>query len=132
VLRLISKIAAHTSRPIQKLPKGSIEISTLLPGSHIKPHCGPTNHRLRIHLGLVIPKKSKSNDDDGRPMCSLVVGGEARTWEQDDVLVFDDSFEHEVWNNASSPRTVLIFDLWHPELSSSQRDEVRQKIQALY
>ena len=40
------------------------------------------------------------------------------------VLLFDDSFEHEVWNHTSEPRLVLIVDIWHPQL---QHDADRAK-----
>ena len=29
----------------------------MFPGTHVWPHTGPTNCRLRAHLGLVIPEK---------------------------------------------------------------------------
>ena len=53
-------------------------------GTHLRPHCGPTNHRLRLHLGLVVPENSV-----------MISGGESRHWEEGKVLVLDDSFEHE-------------------------------------
>uniref|UniRef100_A0A0G4HPH1 Aspartyl/asparaginy/proline hydroxylase domain-containing protein n=1 Tax=Chromera velia CCMP2878 TaxID=1169474 RepID=A0A0G4HPH1_9ALVE len=34
--------------------------------------------------------------------------------------VFDDSFEHEVWHDGPATRIVLIFDIWHPELSTEE------------
>lgn len=37
------------------------------------------------------------------------------------MLVFDDSFEHEVWHNGTSMRLVLIVDVWHPELTEHER-----------
>ena len=33
--------------------------SVMSPGTHVWPHVGPTNCRLRMHLGLVIPKTGK-------------------------------------------------------------------------
>lgn len=44
-----------------------------------------------------------------------------RTWEEGKVIVFDDSFEHEVWHDGSKLRLVLIVDIWHPELTSRQK-----------
>lgn len=71
------------------LPLGAIEISALKPGTHIVRHCGPTNHRLRLHLGIKVP-----------PLAAIKVGDvPARSWEEGKVMVMDDSFEHEVWNN---------------------------------
>lgn len=37
------------------------------------------------------------------------------------VMVFDDSFEHEVWHNGTAPRVVLIMDFWHPDLPGEKR-----------
>ncbi|KAH8063732.1 peptide-aspartate beta-dioxygenase [Aureococcus anophagefferens] len=89
---------------------GSAYFSLLAPRTHIKRHCGPTNARLRLHLGLVVP--------DG---CSIRVGDEVRTWVEGRCLLFDDSFEHEVWNDADEERLVLIVDVWHPDLKTDDQ-----------
>ena len=39
-----------------------------------------------------------------------------RRWEVGKALLFDDSFEHEVWNNDTTARYVLHVDVWHPGL----------------
>ena len=82
------------------------------PGTHVWAHTGPTNCRLRAHLGLVVPEKEKLR---------LRVGTQERTWEEGKVLVFDDSWEHEVWHNGNDYRLILIIDVWHPELTSEER-----------
>ena len=89
---------------------GSAYFSLLAPRTHIRRHCGPTNARLRLHLGLVVP--------DG---CSIRVGDEVRTWVEGRCLLFDDSFEHEVWNDADEERLVLIVDVWHPDLKTDDQ-----------
>jgi aspartate beta-hydroxylase len=86
---------------------GLLYVSKLSPGTHLKPHRGPTNLRLRCHLGITIPHGD----------CALKVGGETRHWQEGRCIVFDDSFEHEAWNHTSEPRVVLIIDLWHPDLA---------------
>ena len=35
-------------------------------------------------------------------------------------IVFDDSFEHDVWNDGDRRRVVLVLDLWHPDLSDDE------------
>lgn len=60
-------------------------------------HCGPTNCRLRAHLGLKVPEKT-----------SIRVATETKTWRDGQWLIFDDSYEHEVWHNGTTPRLVLI------------------------
>nr|XP_021515490.1 aspartyl/asparaginyl beta-hydroxylase isoform X1 [Meriones unguiculatus] len=91
--------------------RGQIKYSIMHPGTHVWPHTGPTNCRLRMHLGLVIPKEG----------CKIRCANETRTWEEGKVLIFDDSFEHEVWQDASSYRLIFIVDVWHPELTPQQR-----------
>ena len=54
------------------------------------------------------------------------VGNSSRAWVEGRVSVFDDSFDHEVWNGCSAPRAVLLIDVWHPELSLQEREAVRQ------
>lgn len=84
--------------------------SRLSPRTHIKPHCGPHNLRWTAHLGLVIPKSASD--------CRIRVGNEWRSWSAGKVLLFDDSFEHEVRNDTDEDRVVLLIRLWHPELMS--------------
>lgn len=86
---LLTCTLSMTSSYRHYLPLGAIEISALKPGTHIVRHCGPTNHRLRLHLGIKVP-----------PLAAIKVGDvPARSWEEGKVMVMDDSFEHEVWNN---------------------------------
>lgn len=87
--------------------------SRLLPETSIKPHCGPTMKRLRIHLPLVVPDEC----------CSLRVADEAAVeWTEGSALVFDDSFEHEVrWNRGAQARIVLVVDVFHPEWLDRRR-----------
>jgi Aspartyl/Asparaginyl beta-hydroxylase len=88
---------------------GVVTVSVLDPATHVAPHVGPTNMRLRCHLGVDIP--------DG---CELSVGGITRTWEEGRCLVFDDSFTHEVWNRSARRRLVLLADMWHPDLGGDE------------
>ena len=46
--------------------------------------------------------------------CGMEVGGHITEWKEDSPLLFDDSFEHRVWNYAESERVILLFDIWHP------------------
>jgi aspartate beta-hydroxylase len=86
---------------------GLIYFSKMKSGTHIAPHRGPTNIRLRCHLGIQVP------DGD----CGLRVGGETRGWKEGECIIFDDYFEHEAWNHTRDDRIVLIVDVWHPDLS---------------
>ncbi|KFV14665.1 Aspartyl/asparaginyl beta-hydroxylase, partial [Pterocles gutturalis] len=91
--------------------RGQIKYSVMHPGTHVWPHTGPTNCRLRMHLGLVIPKEG----------CRIRCAQDDRTWEEGKVLIFDDSFEHEVWQDSESYRLIFIVDVWHPELTVQER-----------
>lgn len=93
--------------------RGQIKYSVMLPGTHVWPHTGPTNCRLRLHLGLVIPNN-----------VAIRVGRETRTWEEGKALIIDDSFDHEVWHNGSTFRLILIVDFWHPDLTPRQRNSL--------
>ncbi|OYQ26017.1 hypothetical protein CHU93_12480 [Sandarakinorhabdus cyanobacteriorum] len=84
--------------------------SILAPHTHIPPHHGMLNTRLICHLPLIVP--------DG---CRLRVGAETRTVRAGEVLLFDDSIEHEAWNDSDAPRAILLFEVWRPELSEAER-----------
>ncbi len=95
-----------------RAPGGLIYISRMVPGTHIVPHVGPTNLRLRSHLGIHVPEGD----------CRLCLGGETRGWVEGECIVFDDTFEHEAWNFTNEARTVLIVDIWHPDLTAREID----------
>jgi aspartyl/asparaginyl beta-hydroxylase (cupin superfamily) len=88
--------------------------SVLAPHTRLPPHTGTTNTRSIVHLPLVIPEG-----------CGFRVGADVRTWKKGSAWVFDDSIEHEAWNDSDQSRIILIFDIWNPLLSVAERDLVR-------
>ena len=38
--------------------------------------------------------------------------------------MFDDTIEHEAWNDSVETRVILIFDVWNPFLSEAERELV--------
>lgn len=114
-----SALAPRTSQVLMSLPEvttnpnGLAYFSVLSPGVHIQPHCGPTNSRIRIHLGLLVP--------DG---ATMRVGPETRPWQEGACTVFDDSWEHEVMNGSAFLRAVLLLDVWHPDMDADQIGEI--------
>lgn len=86
-------------------------ISALAPNTHIEPHNGPTNKKLRCQLPLIVPSDGQS---------WLRVGNVTNILEEGKCIIFDDSFEHEAANESSKPRVVLVFDIWHPEFTSKE------------
>jgi len=107
---LLPKTSAiiESCRSLKSL-SGLAYVSRLAPRTRVEPHRGPTNLRLRCHLGINIPDA-----------CGIRVEHYSRTWSEGKCLVFDDSFEHEVWNDSDHERIVLIVDIWHPDLSESE------------
>lgn len=94
--------------------------SLLKPGTHIRPHHGLLNTRLICHLPLLTP-------DD----CALRVGAETRAWRRGEMLIFDDSIEHEAWNRSSDTRIVLLFEVWRPEIDAEERAALTLLFQAI-
>lgn len=92
-------------------PWGDALVSIQRPHSRLPSHSSIDNLRVRCHLGITIPDRS-----------GIRVGGEDRTWERGRCLLFEDSFEHEVWNDSRRRRVVLIVDLWHPGLTRLERE----------
>jgi aspartate beta-hydroxylase len=88
--------------------------SILEPRTHIPPHTGVTNTRLTVHLPLIIPEG-----------CAFRVGGTKREWIPGQAWVFDDTIEHEAWNDSDSPRAILIFDMWNPLLTAAEQDMIQ-------
>jgi aspartate beta-hydroxylase len=94
--------------------------SMLQPRTRIPPHTGVTNARLVCHVPLVVP-----------PGCGFRVGSETRHWERGKAWVFDDTIEHEAWNDSNEPRYILIIDLWNPYLTAAEREWVRTATAAI-
>jgi aspartyl/asparaginyl beta-hydroxylase (cupin superfamily) len=87
--------------------------SLLAPRTRIPPHTGVANTRLVCHLPLIVP-----------PGCGFRVGAETREWEVGKAFVFDDTIEHEAWNDSDELRVVFIFDVWAWALSEAERAAV--------
>ncbi|HEX8125851.1 MAG TPA: aspartyl/asparaginyl beta-hydroxylase domain-containing protein [Allosphingosinicella sp.] len=101
--------------PVPRVPGWgpSIIFSMLSAGAHIGAHTGMYNSRLICHLPLIVP-----------PGCRFRVGNEVREWEEGKLLIFDDTIEHEAWNDGPEDRVVLIFDIWRPELTEQEKFEL--------
>jgi len=82
--------------------------SILGPGKHLPPHHGPYRGVLRHHLAVIIPEPASS--------CGIRVGSQVRHWQQGRSLVFDDTYEHEAWNDTDTDtdRVVLFLDITRP------------------
>lgn len=98
----------------------SILFSRLSAQASIPPHSGVCNARLICHLPLIVP-----------PGGWLRVGNQRREWKEGEMLIFDDTIEHEAKNPSSDFRIVLIFDVWRPELSAEERTLVETVFNAV-
>ena len=93
--------------------------SLLAPRTRIPPHTGVANTRLVCHLPLIVP-----------PECGFRCGATTVEWRVGEAFVFDDTIEHEAWNDSDELRVVLIVDLWAPSLNAGERDAVAAVIGA--
>ena len=94
--------------------------SVLKAKTHIPPHWGMLNTRLICHLPLIVP-----------PNCRLRVGNEVRNVEAGKMLIFDDSIEHEAWNDSDETRVILLFEIWRPELDAEERRALTAMFEAI-
>ena len=116
-----SELFPNTLKTLRSIPSYSLNknpfevfFSLLKPHQHIADHFGESNHALTVHLALDIP-------DD----CYLEVDGEQRQWHTGKITVFDDSYLHSAHNNSNKLRSVLIFSIWHPDLTSIEQKAIR-------
>ena len=98
----------------------SADFSYLPARTKIKPHVGFTKMVLRVHLGLIIPEQ-----------CGIRVGTETKSWQEGELIIFDDSFEHEAWNNSNQDRFVLMLDIANPLWKYTADEICRYKIENL-
>ena len=107
----------RTAAALKAVPQAAIPgrapsafFSLLRPRTRIPPHTGVSNTRAIIHLPLIVPEN-----------CGFRVGGETRQWVEGQPFAFDDTIEHEAWNDSGYMRAVLIFDVWNPHLTPDEQ-----------
>jgi beta-hydroxylase len=100
-------LCPQTWRVVKQIPGlKTAMFSVFQPGKRLPPHRGPYNGVLRLHLGLLVP------DHDSN--LGIRIGSEQRSWSEGKVLIFDDAYEHEAWNETGMPRVVLFVDFEKP------------------
>ena len=97
----------ETARILENIP-GLLTAfySVMLAGAHVPRHTGPTKAILTAHLGLIVPSE--------REKCHMQVGAKNMIWQDGRIFVFDDMFPHEVWNDTSEDRIILLLHLKRP------------------
>ena len=115
-------MAALANAPISQISNRapSILFSLLRPGAHIPAHNGLINTRLICHLPLIVPDK-----------CRFRVGNETREWVEGKAWCFDDTIEHEAWNDSDQTRVILLFEIWRPELTMRERELVNAMFEGI-
>ncbi|CAI0755894.1 aspartyl/asparaginyl beta-hydroxylase domain-containing protein [Serratia grimesii] len=94
----------------------SASLSFLAPGKQVPAHRGPFRGILRGYLVLSMPKRA-----DGLPAAVLKVDGQEYRLNDGEFMLWDDTFEHEVWNDSDEVRTVLLLDIRRRDLPSGLR-----------
>ncbi len=120
--RCPATLAALADLPIPRIAGRSpmALFSVLKPHTHIPPHSGMLNTRLIVHLPLIVPDR-----------CRLRVGNDVRDVVAGQAMIFDDSIEHEAWNDSGDTRVVLLFEIWRPELSAAERHALTAMFEAI-
>lgn len=113
-------LIAHAPQPTIAQNAPNAMFSRLRPKTRIPPHCGIANIRLVFHLPLIIPEG-----------CGFRVGSETRNWKIGQAWVFDDTVEHEAWNESDEDRYIFMMDVWHPKLSDLERRCISTIIDAI-
>jgi aspartate beta-hydroxylase len=115
-------LCPQTAALLERLPMARQEgyaptamFSALEAHTRIPPHTGSTNARLLVHLPLILPGPARFR-----------VGNETREWRLGEAWVFDDTIEHEAWNDADELRVILIFDVWNPFLEPGERELITE------
>lgn len=98
----------ETARVLENIP-GLLTAfySVMLKGAHVPKHTGPTKAILTTHLGLIVPRE--------REKCHMAVGdGHNVVWKEGEIVIFDDMFPHEVWNDTDEDRIILLVHIKRP------------------
>jgi beta-hydroxylase len=61
---------------------------------------------ITCHLGLLVPQE--------REKCRIKIEDQTYHWAPGKTLVFDDTYEHEVWNNTQEDRVILLIQFTRP------------------
>ncbi len=115
-------MSALSGAPLTRVKGRSpaVLFSLLRPGTRIPPHNGFVNTRLICHLPLIVPGS-----------CGLRVGNDTRTLVEGKAWLFDDTIEHEAWNDSARTRVILLFEIWRPELTEEERRLVSAMFEAI-
>lgn len=97
----------RTTELIERVPGMTTAFFSILSaGKHIPAHRGPYKGVLRYHLGLKVPEPAAK--------CRIRVADQVVYWKEGESIVFDDTYNHEVWNETNGERAILFLDVKRP------------------
>lgn len=103
--------APITAALLEKVPGlVTANFSVLEAGGHIPRHWGMTKGMLTYHLALKSPAdraKCRMHLEEGDALHVL-------HWDEGESFVFDDMFNHEVWNETDEDRYILLIQIKRP------------------
>jgi beta-hydroxylase len=104
---LSCELCPETARLLERVPRlESAFFSVLAPGKHVPRHRGVTKGMVRCHLGLKVPSDAEK--------CYMECGDARFHWREGELVFFDDTYPHAVWNDTPEERAVLLFDFERP------------------
>lgn len=99
--------APRTTALLEAIPDlNTAFFSILAPGAHIPQHRGVTKGLVTWHLGLKVPAAARA--------CRMRVDREIVHWGAGESFLFDDTYEHEVWNDTDETRVILLVQVRRP------------------
>lgn len=109
------QLCPQTTQLIESIPGiTTAGFSCLASGTKISPHVGYSDQVLRCHLGLIVPNG-----------CALKVGNQTKSWQEGKCFTFDDTVEHEAWNQGMLDRVVLLVDFLKPQIKLSNKSQLK-------
>ncbi len=100
-------LCPETARVLDCIPDlETAFFSVLAPGKHVPQHRGVSRGFVRAHLGVRVPRDAER--------CRMQVGDAHVVWREGEVVLFDDTQPHEVWNETAEERVVLLIDVRRP------------------
>lgn len=102
----------HTAAVLSRIPNlVTAFFSILAPGKHVPRHRGVYKGVVRAHLGLKVPDPER---------CRMEIDGTTVHWREGRAFLFDDTYQHEVWNDSDEERVVLLLDVLRPLSTPAQ------------
>jgi len=83
----------------------------LRPHTKVVPRVGPTNAKLRAFLPVNVP--------DGNS--GIKVAGKEVKFQEGKIVIIDDSFENNLWNETEDDLLILSIDFHHPDLNDREK-----------